>query len=784
MVRTPTSLFRLVVGLLVLAAGVLTVWRFDNAVTAFFLDLDSLTRFLPEWLSTVPLVVVAAILLVTPVVVNVRLIRTRSWRLFGLVNLAGLSALLLSEFLVRISTQTPPTQFPDAYVSTSDLAGATGYATPNDALMAGFVAAFVVGLPYLNRTTKRLAVGLVVIQIVVSFTADAIPPVGFGVDIGAGITCGALIALAFGTPDTRPTAADITATLARNGFRLADATPAAVDARGSTPWFVSTTDGRRLFVKVLDQDNRSADLLFRAFRILTLRSGGDERPFPSLRRAVEHEALLSLRATSVGIRTPELEAVSTVGNDGMLLAFDAIDGDSLDRVSAETLDDDTLDGVWGQLAAMRSAGIAHRDLRLANVFLASDGRVWIIDFGFAELAASDLLLDTDVAELLGSTATAVGVERAVAAAERSLDREALVRALPRLQPFALGSATRTALRDNELFEPLRAFVQLRTGAAAEPLAPLAPIRTWRLLATVAATTAFWILLAALTGELGSFTALLEPEPVTLAAAIGASALTYLGSATAQIGAFRDSLQLGPTIQSRLASSVANRISTARSGGLTLDVRFLQRQGVTAQDALQSLGLIVATGFVVHMLLLMVVSRIGISDDSVQLVSDPTRVALPLIAGALTVTSTLIAVVVPAWRARIIDTLAPALRRAGLGLRAVVDRPRRIAQLVGGSIVVTSAYGSALVFSAWAVGVEGDFIELVLTFLIVTVIAAPAPTPGGVIFVELLLVAGLVLFGVPLALAIPAVFLYRLVTFWLPVPPGIWAYKSLARSGRI
>ena len=41
--------------------------------------------------------------------------------------------------------------------------------------------------------------------------------------------------------------------------------------------------------------------------------------------------------------------------------------------------------------------IAHRDLRLANVFLAADGVVWMIDFGFSELAASDLLMATDLA---------------------------------------------------------------------------------------------------------------------------------------------------------------------------------------------------------------------------------------------------------------------------------------------------------------------------------------------------------------------------------------------------
>ena len=65
----------------------------------------------------------------------------------------------------------------------------------------------------------------------------------------------------------------------------------------------------------------------------------------------------------------------------------------------------------GQLRRHR---IAHRDLRLANIFLDDDGIVWLIDFGFSEMAASDLLLANDVAELIASSSLPVGPERAVA----------------------------------------------------------------------------------------------------------------------------------------------------------------------------------------------------------------------------------------------------------------------------------------------------------------------------------------------------------------------------------
>ena len=132
------------------------------------------------------------------------------------------------------------------------------------------------------------------------------------------------------------------------------------------------------------------------------------KQFQTLRRAVEHEALVSLKATDSGVRTPHLVTVAAVRELAMVLAYDAVDGRSLDEVDDGAVDDGVLRGVWRQVARLRRERIAHRDLRLANVFLDPDGRAWLIDFGFAELAASDAMLDEDAAELLCSTYTKVG----------------------------------------------------------------------------------------------------------------------------------------------------------------------------------------------------------------------------------------------------------------------------------------------------------------------------------------------------------------------------------------
>ncbi len=105
-----------------------------------------------------------------------------------------------------------------------------------------------------------------------------------------------------------------------------------------------------------------------------------------------------------------------------------------------------LGAIWRLVGDLRRHRIAHRDLRLANVFLDDNGDVWLIDFGFSEVAASDLLLATDVAELLASSSLCVGPERATANAATTVEPATLAQALDRLHPWALSGATRTSLK--------------------------------------------------------------------------------------------------------------------------------------------------------------------------------------------------------------------------------------------------------------------------------------------------------------------------------------------------
>jgi glycosyltransferase 2 family protein len=450
--RSPSDVLRLVVGVVLVLALLLVEWLFGNALVTFASDLLRGFLAIPKWIVNA-LAVAGRIIAVAFLVFGLALTLLRNgWRMLGtVVAAAALGAVLvpLLDGIVDVADGDLVTKL------STGLGPVTDPRFPSVVGVGVTTAVVTAAAPWLSRGWRRWAWVLV---FGLAFTRFVSSPLSFDSlqAVLLGWVAGAAVLVLLGAPTRRPTADAIAEGLDRNGLPMATLEPANVDARGSTPYFGVGDDGSRYFVKALGQDERSADLLFRLFRYVQRRNLGDERPFSSLRRAVEHEAFLALAAHDVGIRTPRLRAVATAEPNAMVLAYEAVDGKSIDGLEPSALTDDVLTAIWQQIAALHKHRIAHRDLRLANIFLASDGVVWMIDFGFSELAASDLLLANDVAELVASSSVVVGPARATAHAEAVVDPDTLAFATKRLQPWALSGATRTALKEKPgLLDDLR-----------------------------------------------------------------------------------------------------------------------------------------------------------------------------------------------------------------------------------------------------------------------------------------------------------------------------------------
>jgi glycosyltransferase 2 family protein len=124
------------------------------------------------------------------------------------------------------------------------------------------------------------------------------------------------------------------------------------------------------FVKTLGDDERSADRLFRPYRRIVPHDTTDERLFSSLRRGVEHEALVALAARAEPHRSAR--------------AYEVIEGYSLDHVPPGDVTDEILDAVVMESDSLAArfavAGIAHqaRRHRRARTVAAAGTAAWAV----------------------------------------------------------------------------------------------------------------------------------------------------------------------------------------------------------------------------------------------------------------------------------------------------------------------------------------------------------------------------------------------------------------------
>lgn len=781
-VRSPVDVLRVIVGGATVLVGIGFANLFDSALLGLSNDARSALGGVPRWALEAAGVAVGMTLALLLAGSLLWAAVTTRFRRLALLGIASSGAAAMSIGVGHILMNVVDGEVRAAFAAPSSVlrySSAFDVVHPTDPLLAAAVAVAAVGSSFLrNRTLKRIAIALVAYVVVIAFVVHT-PALGLMTDIGIGLTVGALILLVAGRRDLAPDAADLEDALGRIGIDVHGLTRLRVDARGSAPWMGRRKDGTPVFVKALGRDERSADLMFRLYRWVVLRRAGDHRPFVSLRRSVEHEALVSLQAAALGVHTPRILGVADAGIDGMALAYEGIDGASAD--SFDDLSDDALDSIWEMVSRLHARRIAHRDLRLANIFLAEGRDPMLIDFGFSELAASDQLLGTDAAELLASTAALVGTHRAVAAAHRMTGLAELERALPWLQAPALSSATREAIGGDRGLEPIRRMLVDTCGVEEEPLVKLQRIDPSLLFVIVTVVLSLWFLVPQLANLDDVWTNVRTASLPWAAAAVGLSVVTYAAATVALLGAIPRRLAFGPALAAQLASSFANRVTPAKVGGVATNIRYFQHQGVPAAASVTAVGVNAIAGLIVHVTLTLtfLVLSSGEAGNNISLPSLQVLAIAVAVAGAVVGASLL----VPATRRLMERFVVPQLVAGWQSLRTIGHSMTRLAMVFGGSALITLAYLGAMIASLHAFGSTTSIAVIAVLFLSGSVVANAAPTPGGLGAAEAALIAALST-AEDAAVVVPAVFLYRFVTFWLPILPGWLALTWLRRTRRI
>ncbi|MBL1095874.1 flippase-like domain-containing protein [Streptomyces coffeae] len=662
--------------------------------------------------------------------------------------------------------------------------------------------------------------------------------------IGWTVAYGTLYAV--GSPNVRPTGQNLLAGLRRVGFHPVSAMRAEEPAEGDQAnhgdrgrrYLVTLEDGPPLDVTVVDREQQAQGFFYSVWQRLTLRTITPPRSLQSLRQALEQEALLAYAAIAAGANAPKLIATSELGPDAVMLVYEHIGGRPLHALPDEELTDELLAGAWHQVQALQSRRIAHRRLDSDALMVDRDGRVVLTDLRGGEIAAGDVVLRMDIAQLLATLGLRVGAERSVAAAVEVLGPDAVADSLPLLQPLALGRGTRATLRQlareraqrqreavleasraakeaketrearedetptsdrkaqkAEKQAEKRAIEEALEGAREEdllaqirqqvllvrPQAPIEPVRLERikprtLVSFCAGAFAAYFLLSQFTHiKLGALVG--EANWIWVVFALLFSALTYVAAAMSLLGFVPEKVPFGRTVLAQVAASFVKLVAPAAVGGVALNTRFLQRAGVRPGLAVASVGASQLFGLASHIVLLLTFGYITGTERTPTLSPSRTVIAGLLTAAVLVLVVTAIPVLRKFVSTRVRSLFAGVVPR----MLDVLQRPRKLVAGIGGMLLLTLANVLCLDASIRAFGGELSYASIAVVFLAGNALGSAAPTPGGVGAVEAALIAGLTFAGLPYETAAPAVLLFRLMVFWLPVLPGWLAFTHLTRK---
>jgi uncharacterized membrane protein YbhN (UPF0104 family) len=767
--RRPLDLARLVIALLVAAAVVLVAYFATETTEGLTTDISTGARLLPDIVVLLLNVIGGIGTLGLPIAAAVSLIvRGRLRQLFDALLALLLAAIALTGGALALSQIDAPR----LQVALAGTASTDGVATAP--ILGGLIAFITVARLMGRRPWNVLSVLVIGSLLVVTVLSSGIALAGVGLSIAIGWAIGLATRYVAGTPTTRPSGIEVAQALDRGGYPITVLRARESTARGRR-YLATTRSGASLQVTVLDRDLEGAGLARAIWTSLRLRDDRGSEAF-NMRRWLDHAALVAYAAEAAGAPEPRLLLASEVGPDSALLAYEHVEGVRLSDLDEVT--DEDLRSAWRALRTLHENQISHRSLIAQHLLRAEDGAVWLIGGETGGVASSDVAQRIDIAELLVTLAMLSDADRAVEAGREVLGTATLSRALPALQPVALSPLTRRLVRKRkDLMVALRdSLAQIRPDARAEQIR-FERVRPRTLVMIVVGTIGGYFLLTQL-AQVDFIALFTTANWAWVALGFVLTVITFVGAAWSLSGFVPERVALHRTIVAQLAGSFATLVSPPTIGSIAINVRFLQRSGLHPVLAAASVGVAQVMAFVFHILLLFAFG-IAAGTQADQTFDPPDWLVIGVIAIALLAIALL---AIPAVRRLVVDRVRPTLKEVLPRLVTVVQRPIKLVEGIGGILLLNGAFIGVLYACVMAFDGELSLAVVAVVYLAGATLGQAAPTPGGLGAVEAALAAGLTAGGLDGGIAVSAVLLFRLLTFWIPTIPGYWSFNWLTRKG--
>lgn len=537
-------------------------------------------------------------------------------------------------------------------------------------------------------------------------------------------------------------------------------------------YVVIDADDVAYHASMLDADRQIVGLLATMWSRIVLTTTARHTE-ATIEAAKDRFALMELAAVSARLVPDRGLHVAATDNSAVIL-MRVCGGTALDRLDADGIPDSALDEVWDILRHAHQRGLSHGDVQ-AGVTALRDGHVELLHWENGSIAASEMERRIDMAQTMAMMAGMVGIDRAVASANRCLTADQVISLAPILQRAVIPAQTRAQFHDRKELESLRD----RLTEQVPEVGTITPTQLYRFSPrTVVTVTIGLIAVYLLLGSV-NFTDLRETlaqaNPLWMLFAFGSALFTYLGAAMTLQAYTAEKLPLRESTIVQVAASVVTLVAPAGIGPAALNLRFLHKRRVPTPIALATVTLVQVAQFATTIIFLIVLS---LATGEVGRLTLPSgSVLFGVVLAILVIGALMLITPLRQWVAR---KTRPTIDQVWPRLVWLTTHPSRILYGFAGSIVQTIAFVTCFGGCLASFGYPLPIVTLALTYLLSNSLGSIIPSPGGIGPVETALTGGLSVAGVPYSIAFSTAILYRLFTFWGRVPLGWLALRYLSK----
>ncbi len=770
--RRTSDIIRLVLATLFLAAVITSslITRYDWV--ALEKSISGIVGVLTPTQSNLVYLAYSVVILALPFAILVGLISGKHWKLLGAYAAAGVVAVLALSF--RPGGFAAPRWHFDVEQPKTFLSQFL-----DDPRWIGMLAAMLtVSGPWLSARWRRWWWALLLAFVPIHLVVSAVVPARSLLGLAVGWFVGALVILGVGTPALEVPLDGAVRALARRGCTVTQLKVVRPAGPGSLIMTAACADDSLADVEMYGPNQRSGGALRQLWRKVRMR-GGETAPFQaSMRRIVEHRALMALAIGDLELANTAPLAVAPLDRGWTLYAQSPARGIPLDEAADTTL----VARVWGSLRVLHDHQIAHGDLRAKKITV-DDGVALFGGFDLAEYGATDAQLQSDIAQLLVTTSALYDPPTAVRAAIGVFGKEVVLTASGRLTKAAVPKRIRDSIPDSKrVIVAARDEVKLQTGADEIQAETVTRFTRNQLIQMVLLIALVYVALPFISTLPTFFSELRTANYWWGLLGLAVSALTYVGAAAALWACADGLVSFRNLTLMQVANTFAATTTPAGVGGLALSVRFLQKGGLGALRAATAVTLQQSVQVVTHLVLLILFTAFaGASANLSHFVPSAT---ILYVVGAVILSAVAAFAIVPRLRKWVATNVGPRAKEVLRDLADLAREPKRLAMIVLGCAATTLGAALALWACVEAFGGNTSFVTVTVVTMIGGTLASAAPTPGGVGAVEAALIGGLAAFGVPAGIAVPSVLLYRVLTCWLPVFVGWFLMRWLTEKQMI